>query len=646
MVTRQGKVNLCIPHCNVPCDQVHRAGGNIGLNRFIGASLQMDFPQVPNTHALTMLWMTGMALYMFSRENIRLESSSLAILVMVVVGFEIFPFDGEHGAVEPMAFFHGFGHEALIAVCALMIAGEALVRTGALEPVTRRLARLWRWNPTVALLLTLVVGAFLSAFMNNTPIVVLMLPMLIGAAVRNKIGTSGVLLPMGMATLIGGMGTTIGTSTNLLVVSVAADMGMTRFAMFDFLMPVLIAGGTAILYLWLIAPRLIPERKPLMVDISNREFEAYLLFHKSNPMVGKSLVDVIHKVGDGLRVKCIVRDEHLHISPLPDIEIKAGDMVQVSATADMLKEYEALLGARLLAGPDSSDSVPASDLQLAEVVVTGGSQLRGLKVGDARLKTSYGLDLLAVHGDGDVVSGATAELNQRELQASDVLLVQGKSEDIQTLKAGSELLVLDSTADLPRSSRAPLALLIMAAIVSLAAFGIMPISMSALLGCMVLIGTGCIKWQQATRALSAQVIMIIVASLALGSALMITGGAEYIAQVFLYLTSGLSAAWVLSLLMLLLAILTNVVSNNAAAVIGTPIAISIAQELGLPLEPFVLAVLFGANLSFVTPMAYKTNLLVMNAGGYKFNDFVKVGTPLTLLMWLVLTLVLVYAYNL
>jgi di/tricarboxylate transporter len=182
--------------------------------------------------------------------------------------------------------------------------------------------------------------------------------------------------------------------------------------------------------------------------------------------------------------------------------------------------------------------------------------------------------------------------------------------------------------------------------VFLAAFGIMPISMSALLGCMVLIGTGCIKWQQANRALSGQVILIIVASLALGSALMITGGAEYLAQVFLYMTSGFSPAWVLAFLMLLLAIFTNIVSNNAAAVIGTPIAISIAQELGLPLEPFVLAVLFGANLSFVTPMAYKTNLLVMNAGGYKFSDFVKVGTPLTLLMWVVLSMVLVYAYDL
>lgn len=606
----------------------------------------MDFPVFPSVHAMVMLAMTGIALFLFTREKIPLESSSLAILVMLVVGFEVFPFETAHRSIEPMEFFHGFGHEALVAVCALMIAGEALVRTGALEPVARRLAKLWKRSPAFALLLTLIVGAVLSAFMNNTPIVVLMLPMLIGAAIRSNSPTSGVLLPMGFATLIGGMGTTIGTSTNLLVVSVAADMGMERFEMFDFMWPVVIAGSVAVAYLWLVAPSLIPERHPPMADTSNRVYQAHLLFTGRNPLIGKRLADVLHKAGDDLQLKHIVREDHLFISPLPDVVIKAGDKFQVAATAGMLREYSALLGARLLAGPDPAVSMPVDGMQLAEVVVTGGSRLRGLRVADARLKERYGLDLLAVHRAGDVVTASAPELNQSQLQASDVLLVQGKTQDIHTLKIGGELLVLDSTSELPHSSKAPLALLVMVAIVALAAFGVVPIAMSAVLGCMVLIGTGCLNWRQATHALSVQVILVIVASLALGSALMRTGGADYLAQVFLYLTSGLSAAWVLSFLMLLMAVLTNVVSNNAAAVVGTPVAISIAQGMGMPLEPFVLAVLFGANLSFVTPMAYKTNLLVMNAGGYKFNDFVRVGTPLTLLMWLVLTLVLAYSYGL
>ncbi|GMR15040.1 MAG: SLC13 family permease [Gammaproteobacteria bacterium] len=610
----------------------------------------MDFPIIPNAHALATLLMTGVALFLFTREKIPLETSSLAILVILVIGFEVFPFASSRGSINPLEFFYGFGHEALIAVSALMIAGEGLVRTGALEPVARQLAKLWKWNAAIALLLTLIVGAVLSAFMNNTPIVVLMLPMLIGAAVRSKSSTSGVLLPMGFATLIGGMGTTIGTSTNLLVVAVAADMGMVRFGMFDFLPLVVIAGGVAILYLWLVAPRLIPERKPPMADTSNRVFQAHLLFPDDSALVGKSLADVIHKAGGSLPVKRIVRDENLFISPLPDVKIRAGDRMLVSATSEELREYEALLEVKLLAGSEDQGALPGGepdgDLQLAEVVVTGASRLHGLRIADARLKARYGLDLLAVHHRGDKVSASAPGLNLRRLKASDVLLVQAKKEDIHDLKVGRELLVLDGTTDLPHSSKAPIALFIMVAIVTLPAFGILPIALSALLGVLAMIATACLNWQQATRALSVQVILIIVASLALGSALMQTGGAEYLAQVFLYLTKGMSPVWVLAFLMLLMAIMTNVISNNAAAVIGTPIAISIAQALGMPLEPFVLAVLFGANLSFVTPMAYKTNLLVMNAGGYKFSDFVRVGTPLTLLMWVVLTVVLVFAYDL
>jgi len=607
----------------------------------------MDFPVIPNAHALAMLIMTFVALFLFTREKIPLESSSLVILVMLVVGFEIFPFESASGSINPLGFFYGFGHEALVAVCALMIAGEGLVRTGALEPVARRLAKLWKWSPTFALLLTLIIGAVLSAFMNNTPIVVLMLPMLVGAAARNKSSTSGVLLPMGFATLIGGMGTTIGTSTNLLVVTVAAEMGMRRFQMFDFLPLMGVAAVVAILYLWLIAPRLIPDRTPPMGDSSNRVFQAHLLFGEDNALVGKTLADVIRQASDGMQIVRLVRDNNLFISPLPDVTVRAGDKILVSATSEDLKEYEALLGVKLLAGSEeASDNESGKDLQLAEVVVTGASRLRGLRVADARLQGRYGLELLAVHYGGDVLSARSPGLNTRVLKASDVLLVQAKAEDIHSLKIGGELLVLDSTTDVPHSAKAPIALLIMVAIVALAAFGILPIAVSAVVGCLALIGTGCLQWQQATRALSVQVIMIIVASLALGSALMKTGGAEYLAQVFLYLTWGMSPTLILAFLMLLMAIMTNIVSNNAAAVIGTPIAISIAQELNLPLEPFVLAVLFGANLSFVTPMAYKTNLLVMNAGGYKFNDFVRVGTPLTLLMWVVLTTVLALTYKL
>ena len=278
--------------------------------------------------------------------------------------------------------------------------------------------------------------------------------------------------------------------------------------------------------------------------------------------------------------------------------------------------------------------------------MTLASSLRGVRLGDAQLKERFDVEILALHCADGALPFETPGIHQRKLEASDVLLVQGDSWQIARLKTTSDLLVLDGKADLPRTRKAPLALAIMTGIVALAAFGVMPIESSALLGALLLIVTRCLTWRDATGALSAQVILIIAASLALGSALMRTGGADWLAQAFLAVTFGVPSWGILSALMLMMAVLTNIVSNNAAAVIGTPIAISIAMELGLPLEPFVLSVLFGANLSFTTPMAYKTNLLVMNAGGYRFSDFVRVGIPLTLLMWAMLSAILVLAYGL
>jgi di/tricarboxylate transporter len=606
----------------------------------------MVFPDIPNVHALAVLLLTVLALFLFTREKIPLESSSLFILVALIIGFEQFPFQGPFGEVRPTDFFHGFGHEALVSVCSLMVAGQALVHTGALEPVARRLSRFWKKAPVLALLATLVLGAVLSAFMNNTPIVVLMLPMLIGATVRSQNPTSGVLLPMGFATLVGGMATTIGTSTNLLVVSVAADMGMQRFRMFDFLLPVVIAGGLGLLYLWLIAPRMIPERRPPMTDVSDRVYEAYLTIPKNSRYVGRKLSRLLRKVGPELRVWRILRDRNHFITPLPDVRIHAGDKLLVADTISQIREFQALLGARLPTETDPASSTQVDDWQRAEVAVTLGSRLHGMKLGDVQLSEQYGLQILALHNASGVQEYRAPGLHEHILQASDVLLVQGSADDISRLKMSGEMLVLDSTTNIPRTRKAPLALFIMVLIVAFPAFSILPIEASSLLGVMAMIGTRCLKWRDATNALSAQIILIIVASLALGSALMKTGGADWLAQVFLSVAFGAPTWLILASLMLLMAILTNIVSNNAAAVVGTPIAISIAMELSLPLEPFVLAVLFGANLSFVTPMAYKTNLLVMNAGGYKFMDFVKVGIPLTLIMWLALTAILALAYDL
>lgn len=606
------------------------------------------WPPLPDAHALSVLALTVLALFLFTRERIPLETSSLMILVTLAVGFELFPYEGPGGTVHATNFFYGFGHEALVAVCALMIAGQGLVRTGALEPVGRVLARAWSVSPWFSLLATLIVGAVLSAFVNNTPIVVLLLPILISVSLRAKMSASAMLMPMGLATLFGGMGTTIGTSTNLLVVAVAADMGLPRFQMFDFLLPAAIAGGIGILYLWLIAPRLLPERQTRLADTSPRIFTAQLRIPEDSFAAGKTLVQLSEKAGGPLNVRRIQRGAGVYITPLPDVILQAGDQLWVADTPDRLKELEQVSGAKLYSGEQAIDEehpLAEADQQLAELVITPGSILEQYTLEQARFAERYQLLPLAIHRAGRTLAG-NEDTRNTELQAGDVLLVQGPREQIAEIKRRGNLLVLDATTDLPFTRKAPIALTIMAAIVLVAALGVLPIAISATLGALLMVLSGCLDWRDVGRALSAQVILIVVASLALGLALMKTGGAEYLAHFFVALASDLPSWGQIGGLILLMAVLTNIVSNNAAAVIGTPIAVSIAQQLGVPAEPFVLAVLFGANMSYATPMAYKTNLLVMNAGGYTFMDFVRVGVPLTIIMWLAFSWLLPVLYGL
>jgi di/tricarboxylate transporter len=559
--------------------------------------------------------------------------------------------DGEV-AVRAVDFFGGFSNEALVAICALMMVGKALETTGALQPLATVVGKAWSTRPVLALLATLVAGAILSAFMNNTPIVVLLMPILVGASLRSKFPVSEVMMPMGLATIIGGMSTTIGTSTNLLVVGISRDMGMHQFSMFEFVLPVAIVGGAAILFLWLVAPRMLPDRTPPMADTTPRIFNAQLHVKEGGFADGKTLSEVLAKADNMMRIDKIQRSESLFLAKLPSITIQPGDRLFLKDSPENLKHYEQILGATLYSESDLEHPVDeqtplrAEGQQLAEVVVTRGSPLHLRSLAAARFSSSYGLVPLAVHRARAPSSQVTGDLNLIRLRAGDVLLVQGSSEAIANLKDSGTMLVLDGTTNLPQTHNAKRALTIMGGVVAAAAFGILPISVAALVGLGLMIATNCLTWRDAASALSIPVVMIIVTSLALGKALMDTGMADYLAVNFVAGASVLPTPMILSAFMLLMTLMTNVVSNNAAAAIGTPIAISIAQQLGVSPEPFILAVLFGANMSFATPYGYQTNLLILSAGGYKFTDFLRVGIPLTIVMWIGFSLVLPLLYEL
>ncbi len=605
----------------------------------------------PDAHGFAVLILTVVALFLFTRDRLPLETSSLIVLILLLAGFQMFPYERDGVPINAVDFFLGFGNEALVAVCALMIVGKSLETTGALLPLATLVSRAWSARPLLALIITLASAATLSAFVNNTPIVVLLLPILIGVSLRAKFPVSDVLLPMGLATIIGGTATTIGTSTNLLVVGIAEDMGLAPFGMFDFALPVVIVGSTGILFLWLVAPKLLPERTLPMQDMTPRIFNAQLFVSEDSFANGKTLAEVRTKTGGEMRVDRIQRTETLFVAKLPSVVLQPGDRLFVKDSPENLKRFENLLGTTLYNVADSENPVDedtpleAADQQLAEIVVTRDSFLERRTLGTTRLASGYGLLPLALHRPSSPGRQVTSDLNTVRLRAGDVLLVQGRRKSLNMLKAGGDVLVLDGSSELPRTHRATRALLIMALVIIAAATGFMPIAISAVIGVGLLFACGCLDWRRAAEGLSTQVIMIIVASLALGKALVQTGMADYLANGYAGLVSDLPVPLILSSLILILAILTNIVSNNAAAVIGTPIAIGIAAHLNADPVPFVLAVLFGANLSFATPFGYKTNLLILSAGGYKFSDFVRVGVPLTIIIWLGYSIVLPIWYG-
>jgi di/tricarboxylate transporter len=588
---------------------------------------------------------TVLALWLFTRDRLPLEASGLAVLALLVIVFQILPYEPAGDSLTPRGLLEGFGNEALITVCLLMILGKGLETTGALQPLAAWLARAWMAEPRLASLVTIIVAAALSAFVNNMPVVVMLLPMLVGVAVRNKIAPSAILMPVGFAALIGGMATTIGSPTNLLIVALAEEDGLPPFHMFSFLMPAIIAGGIGILYLWLIAPKLLPVRLPLMTDTSPRVFNAVLHVNDDSRCCGMTFAACLALTANRMRVDRVQRGRGLTVAKLPSLVLQAGDQLAVRDTPERLKEFEKQIGATLHDefGATGIHKMPSdAELEhLAEIVVTRGAMLHRSTLAATRFTQRTGLLPLALHRSRSAESEEiTSHIGLVPLRAGDIILVQGTQPRLDELKRTGNALVLDGTTDLPRTERAELAFLIMGLVVLVAALDFLPISVSALLGVGAMLATRCLTPKDAAQALSIPVIVVIVTSLALGIALNETGATAWLARGFVATFDTLPTPVILSALMLLMAVLTSFVSNIAAGIVATPIAIQVAQGLGVPPEAFVIAVIFGANMSFATPLGYQTNLLVLTAGGYKYSDFMRAGLPLMLVMWLVLSFVL------
>jgi di/tricarboxylate transporter len=591
----------------------------------------------PPPHAIAAILLTAAMFYGFVSGRARVEIISLLTISAIALGLYVYPLP-DHSSTDGLKLaFEGFGHYALVTICALMVLGRGLVTTGALEPVSRLLTRVWRYNQQVGLIVTLLLAFGMSMMVNDTPVLVLMIPIMAAIATKGGMPSSRTLIPINSAVLIGGMATTIGTSTNLLVVSIAGDMGMPPIGVFHFTPIVLAAAVVALPFIWLVMPQLLPDNS-VAGGHEPRRFTALLRPGDNSQISQLSRAELEARLPSGIE---------LFGEPGTD------GRLLVSATHGALEEAMRVLGATaapawLMERLHRGYGETGEDLTVVELSITKDSGLVGQGVQTANLAEAYNVAILGIHrakrpwlGAPSIATAATNPFDE-----GDIILVVGTAANIARMALGENVLVLDGAKEMPRSAKAPLALAIMAAAVFPASIGLVPIAISALGGAIAMLVTGCVLVDRVGRALSAKVILLVAASIAIGRVVLETGAATWLSECLALGLQYLPPAGVLAAVMLFVTLLTNFASNTTAAAVGTPIAFSLGKQLGIPVEPLVLAVLFGCNLCYATPVAYQTNMLIMSAGEYRFSDYARTGVPLVVLMIATLSSLLVFSYHL
>ena len=596
---------------------------------------------VPSYHAIAAMAVTTAMFVAFARGRMSVEIISLLTIAVIAVGLYFFPLPDTQPIDGLGLAFSGFGHYALITICALMIMGRGLVVTGALEPAARFLERLFKVNLQLGLLFSLVVTFLLSMGINNTPVLVLLMPIFVHLAMRGAMAASKTLIPLNAASLIGGMATTIGTSTNILVVSIAVDLGMPEMGVFHFTPIVLIAAVVALPFIWIVMPRMLGDNRIETVH-AQRLFEARLRVTENSVLNGRELSELSTRLPAGIE-----------FHDVPVGLLRPQHRLRMTGTHEAIEEAMATL--RGDAAPSwvidrirrRSDET-GTDIAVGEMIVTADSRLIGRTLPSSGIADLYGVAVIGTHRPDRLVGEKEqfSEGGDLRFAEGDVLLVMGLADDMQHFARSDSLLQLEGMRELPRRSKAVLAAGIMGGSITLASIGLVPIAIASLAGAILMFVTGCVKFDRVGRGLSGSVIVLVAASIALGRIILESGAADWIGGVMAAGLDYLSPGAALAAIMLAMTFLTNFASNATAATVGTPIAFAIASKLDFPPEPLVLAVLFGCNLCYATPIAYQTNMLIMAEGSYEFRDYVRTGVPLVLIMVTVLSLALVVTYGL